>query len=576
MSIEQNFNLCKQRKDILRNEGHLLVCGGPGSGKTTIALLKARRIVQNGLKRGQSLLFLSFSNAAIRRIAESATNLLDDGIGSQIDIRTYHSFAWDILRSHGYLISRNRCLKVVPSQDADVRKAGLGDEEWFQEQQRLFEEEGLVTYDQFAPRVVELFRKSPKLLKLYADTFPVVFVDEFQDSDDAQWGIVSELARYSTVIALGDRGQRIYEWRPGVTETRLDEYATALKPQVFDFKTENNRSPNTGLAEFGRALLDPDVELPDCDDISIFDFARYQAFPINIKLALRHAYRRAKEAKDSNRVGVAVAGRSKQMVRLISDALAGSQTAKGKTFKPIRHDVLVDHSQVTLAARVVAFLLEASSQTESDATASTLELVGDLLKSTGSQSGINGSARLRRWATAVRAGNGSATKLVIAIRTLLPKLANFEGSPMQDWLKVRRALEESGQSELVKVGEYVRFLRLLRRGSAIEDALADLWRRNGRYEGAIEAVESALLKEQLLDSVRPEAKVTVMNMHQLKGREFDAVVVVEDQHRTFLGQDSEPPYMDTRRLLQVAITRARYHAAVVMPKRGSTLEILDS
>ena len=85
---EDNFKLCEQRKRILNEDGHMLVVGGPGSGKTTIALLKARRRVLEQLNSGQKVLFLSFSNSAIRRIMESAGRILTDEIANSVDIKT--------------------------------------------------------------------------------------------------------------------------------------------------------------------------------------------------------------------------------------------------------------------------------------------------------------------------------------------------------------------------------------------------------------------------------------------------------------------------------------------------------
>ena len=61
------MELCDKRKAIIAQDGHLLVLGGPGSGKTTIALFKAQGRFAT-LKPGQEILFLSFSRAAIRQV----------------------------------------------------------------------------------------------------------------------------------------------------------------------------------------------------------------------------------------------------------------------------------------------------------------------------------------------------------------------------------------------------------------------------------------------------------------------------------------------------------------------------
>lgn len=150
----------------------------------------------------------------------------------------------------------------------------------------------------------------------------------------------------------------------------------------------------------------------------------------------------------------------------------------------------------------------------------------------------------------------------------------FSGSPTEDWLMVRRALERAQADELKRTGDHARYLRLLRRGSAIEDQLADLWKQNGSYDGAEAALDNAILQDQLTDSHRDVSSISVMTMHQLKGREYDAVLLVEDQHRTFRGRDQEPPYMETRRLLQVSLTRARHFAYVLSATKNATLDVL--
>jgi DNA helicase-2/ATP-dependent DNA helicase PcrA len=148
------------------------------------------------------------------------------------------------------------------------------------------------------------------------------------------------------------------------------------------------------------------------------------------------------------------------------------------------------------------------------------------------------------------------------------------GSPTQDWVSVRRLLERADAAELNKVAELARYLRLLRRGSAIEQALIGLWVSQGNYRGAEAALEQAILQDQLVDAQRESATVSVMNMHQLKGREYDAVVLVEDQYNTFIAQDKTPPHADARRLLQVSLTRARHYVVVLSNEGEDTFDRL--
>lgn len=121
---------------------------------------------------------------------------------------------------------------------------------------------------------------------------------------------------------------------------------------------------------------------------------------------------------------------------------------------------------------------------------------------------------------------------------------------------------------------FARYLRLLRRGSLIEEELASLWRTSGNYVGAEEALDRAILQDQLLDSSKESASISFMNMHQLKGREYDGVLLVEDQYQNFRGRETKPPYMETRRLLQVSLTRAKHYALVLSATKNETLDVI--
>src|ERR1051326_4550256 len=102
------FEICPDRRRILDEQGALLITGGPGAGKTTIALLKARKKIEEGLLPGQCVLFLSFSRSAVGRILEARLREIPKAIRPQLIIQTFHSFFWEILRGHGYLLGTPR------------------------------------------------------------------------------------------------------------------------------------------------------------------------------------------------------------------------------------------------------------------------------------------------------------------------------------------------------------------------------------------------------------------------------------------------------------------------------------
>ena len=572
---EDRFDICAKRRAILDGTGHMLVVGGPGSGKTTIALLKARRTVLERIRPEQSVLFLSFSNAAIRRIMESGGDILATEIGRQVEIKTYHSFAWSILRSHGYLLSKKRKLSVIAAQDAAVLRAGLEDAEWSVEEQRLFLEDGRATYDQFAPQAAELLEKSAVVRSCFYNAYPLILVDEFQDTDEDQWHLIRTLSGGSDVIAFGDVEQRIYAWRRGVSDARLEDFVKALDPVTFDFQDENNRSPATGIAGYARSLLSPMIRVDLPNDIVFKRFGPGQ-FQHGLRFALLETWKETVKRTERHDLKVAVSARSRVMVRRISDALVQTLTVGTKQYRPVPHDVMFDQMQISLASRVVAFVLGSHSDPPHIRLAGTLERMSAVFRSSGRATAIKTSDRLLRWAAKCRAEQPPKTKCVRALTSVFEAIDNrgLVGSPTEDWLAVRQAIECADALELKRTGDHARYLRLLRRGSAIEERLAELWAISGNYAGAEAAVDEAILQDQLIDSHKESSNISVMTMHQLKGREYDAVLLVEDQHRTFRGKDAKAPFMETRRLLQVSLTRARHFAYILSETKNATLDVI--
>ena len=166
------LKLCEQRNSLLAAGSHLLVLGGPGSGKTTIALLKAATLIASGtLAPGQKILFLSFARATVARIVQESKVRVQREARSRIEINTYHGFAWEFIRGHGYLLTGHRVLRLLPPPDAAAKLAGIPRPDRPAELQRLLAENGLLGFDLFAGLTANLLEQSPRLCRILADCY---------------------------------------------------------------------------------------------------------------------------------------------------------------------------------------------------------------------------------------------------------------------------------------------------------------------------------------------------------------------------------------------------------------------
>jgi DNA helicase-2/ATP-dependent DNA helicase PcrA len=557
--------LDEQRKTLLRTEGNVLVRGGAGSGKTTIALAKACADITAGrIGNDSKALFLSFARATVARVAEQAMATIPREQMSRIEINTYHGFAWSVLKSHGYLLSAKQSVSLLLPAQARCRLAGLKGSARTAKQRELFNQNGLAGFDLFPTLLTELLTLVPLIACAYGRAYPLIILDEFQDTNVEEWRMIAQLGRYSRLIALGDPKQRIYEFK-GADPRRFDEFISTFAPTPFDFRGENRRSGGTDIVSFADDILSGTFSAPVYTGVSISRYGGKSLRPL--KLEVLRAVARLRRRPEWS---LAVLVPANSLAALVFDYMARAE--HGLPSYPV--DIMMNPEGPLLAANLIALLLEPQSAGVAAVAAAVLDALAAFelgRKEATSPTAIKKARRYEALADAVRSDGpiGLGRRGVgPGIQRLLDDLAALAltGDPMADWRAIRALLLGSQREELQQVGHEARHMRLLRRGAQIEARLAEAWRAHGNYRDARTLLSTAAVEDQFAATARQPRGVTVMTIHKAKGKEFDEVIVYEGAYKRFQRSADAAGELAARLNLHVAVTRARQAVMILTPR----------
>ncbi len=589
--------------EVVDSNGHLLVTGGPGSGKTTVSILKAARIVTEDLRPEQRVLFLSFARATVSRVLEAIDEekLILPAVRKRIEVDTYHSFFWSILKTYGYLIGLPRILNILTPPNEAIALSSIRSEfkavkdmteaEKLKKSQRENDErtrlamsEGIVCFDLFATYVQQILSGSQKIRSLISNSYPFVILDEFQDTNEYQWGVMKAVGVDSTLISLADPEQRIYDFI-GADPERLNHFKNEFNVTEFDLSADNHRSGETEIAIFGNDILRGQLSRDSYNGIVIdtFEANNEQALTKLHTTTLQARKRLINSAKKNWSLAVLVP--TKKMTRMISDTFR----APFGELAAIQHHAVVDMDAAILASEVVAFLLQPMIELNGRHVKGFVEIICSFYRGKGgntpSKTNLNEADCIEK--AFQKAVDCVAKKKAIPKNSIfLPILQVLQdikslpltGNPEQDWLSVRRVLENGTCTRLNKIASEVKNVRLLDRGAELRSGLSQNWRDNGVYQNALEIVRQSFVQEHFSTSTKPENGVVVMNMHKAKGKQFDEVIIFEGWPIIQQGQIVSNPnrfvrsnFRDgslnqARQNFRVSVTRAKSQTTILTPR----------
>lgn len=293
----------RQCEAVKHTEGPLLITAGAGSGKTKVLTCRIAHLLELGVAPYR-ILAITFTNKAAKEMKERVTNL----VGAQADsiwLSTFHSFCAKLLRFevdgfYGYtrnftiydssdqLVLVKDCLKKLNLDDKQFMprsvlgtissaknvlmdaKAFAAQASDFYEQkvadvyalyQEKLRENNAVDFDDLLFLAVRLLQEKEEVREKYQSRFQYILVDEYQDTNHAQYALTKILAaRWRNICVVGDADQSIYAWRGADIRNIID--FTRDYPDAASIKLEQNYRSTKTILHAANAVIDNNESRP--------------------------------------------------------------------------------------------------------------------------------------------------------------------------------------------------------------------------------------------------------------------------------------------------------------------------
>jgi DNA helicase-2/ATP-dependent DNA helicase PcrA len=612
-----------QREAVLTAEGPVLVLAGAGTGKTAALTARLAHLIATRKAWPSQILAVTFTNKAAREMKERVSAISGGAIEGMPWLGTFHSVAARMLRGHAELVGLESNFTILDTDDQLrvlkqlIQAAGLDEKRWparqlaglidrwknrgwtptqvdAGESEAFAAGRGADLYSQYQERLKTLnacdfgdlllhmlviFRAQVDVLDSYRDRFRYILVDEYQDTNQAQYEWLKLLAEpRRNLCCVGDDDQSIYSWRgaevanilrfekdfPGAKIVRLEQNyrstshilaaadgliahnAGRLGKSLWTDAGDGEKVRVIGIWDgpeearrVGEEIESHQIRGGSLDDVAILVRAQFQTREFEERfIAIGLSYQIIGGFRFYERAEIRDAIAYLRLIVQPADDLAFerivNQPKRGLGDKAVA--TIHRHAQATRQP----LLLAAATLLDSD------ELIPQARRSLG-----NFVADIARWRQMLSSapaivGNGEQPK-VGGVALPHPELA-------------RIVLEESGYTAMLQAD------RSAESAGRLEN-LAELTRAMEEYESLQAFLEHVSLVMDN-DEARQGERVTIMTIHAAKGLEFDTVYLPGWEEGVFPSQRSLDEgglasLEEERRLAYVAITRARRNATVL-------------
>lgn len=279
----------RQKEAVLWGDGPLLLLAGAGSGKTSVLTTRVAYLIKERGIDPRNIVAITFTNKAAKEMKERIIKQVGS-IGYNIQISTFHSFGLRIIKENFERLGYDKNFTIIDSDDSltvikrilkdmniDSKRCNpkfiknqisscknemvtvekyhnlVNDEvsdityKVYKKYQETLLRNNSLDFDDLLIKPIELFNKHPEVLQQYQELFKYVFIDEYQDTNEAQYLLSKMISdKYKNICVVGDDSQSIYSWR-GANFKNILNFEKDYKDAKVILLEQNYRSTKTIL-----------------------------------------------------------------------------------------------------------------------------------------------------------------------------------------------------------------------------------------------------------------------------------------------------------------------------------------